>query len=104
MTIGCQIDCAGCERYRMAHGQITARTCDAGRDTARARNVIGDGRIRRTHVTQYSVVGQSHSATGAQGAGGAAVAHLQSAAADGRGAGVGVVGREHAGASAALAE
>ena len=48
-------------------------------------------------MTQYQIAR-------AQGAGASAVAHLQSAAADGRGAGVSVVGREHADARAALAE
>ena len=52
ITVCFQIDRATCQRHRVAHGQVAARACDAGRDTAGARNVVGDRRVSRAHIVQ----------------------------------------------------
>ena len=89
VAIGGQVDGAAGDRDAAVHRQVAARARDDGRDTACARDGVADHRVGRAPQAQAGVVAQRDIAD-AQGASAAAVAHLQGARTDGRGAGVGI--------------
>ena len=96
-----QVGRAACQRNGVAHRQVTARASDAGRDTARARNVVRNAGVGSAHIAQQGVVAECDGPR-AQGADAAAVTHLQSTATHCGGAAIAVISGQRGRACARL--